>query len=492
MKLIKDFSYLLVTLALFFLLKYHNFYGLIFFLTGIFLLFKDNDFDLLNCLKVIVRSLGEYKLLSLICIFLSIFYFIKIFDPAGDLNFQKIFLRNNFSIDFLLDFINISIFFLMVIFWILILSKNISLLISKGFLIFLIINCFDIILDYFTGYSFLRGYLLFSDRPYGLIKSSSQIGAYTWLIFTYCLISYFKFKQTYNILNLWLVSFVIILLSLNRIPLIFHTINLVIVLLGIYKKHLDVKSFFKETYKQLFCIFLIILLFQNIDHRITKKYFQDSYIKISNKIIKIKLYDQKKEEFQKLISKIKNTKDFNDSTLSAADMIFIKENHNELITFLKNSQEMSLVLERFASIQVSNIDRKELLQLSNAKNQICRRVELLLLNVKLIFYETNFFGIRHDKVTNRWEKYKNEECKNEKLKHPHSISFELIHYFGIVIFLTLLFPYFSYLIYSQPIYVKIILCLLLSPSGIGSLTSASFTVLLSLILGLCLKKNEYK
>ena len=156
------------------------------------------------------------------------------------------------------------------------------------------------------------------------------------------------------------------------------------------------------------------------------------------------------------------------------------------------SLERKNLSEYFEAIP-GNVDKNDFYELDRvATAQKCRRLELLLINSKFIFYGKNYFGVRQDLLTTEWHDFRTKKCLFEKLKHPHSILFELIHYFGIIFFISLVLPYSIYLFLNQSYSIIFILGMLLSPSGIGSLTSSSFSILLSLLIGICIKKNIEK
>ena len=141
----------------------------------------------------------------------------------------------------------------------------------------------------------------------------------------------------------------------------------------------------------------------------------------------------------------------------------------------------------------SDVNKNDFYQYERTKRtQTCRRLELLLLNSKFMIYGKNFFGVRQDKLTREWNEFRSKKCMNEKLKHPHSILFEIIHYFGLIFFVLIIFSYGVYLFFTQSYTTILILGILLSPSGIGSLTSSSYSILLSLIIGICVKIKDKK
>ena len=170
----------------------------------------------------------------------------------------------------------------------------------------------------------------------------------------------------------------------------------------------------------------------------------------------------------------------------------------------KKLKNLSLSEQTFLSFQRKNlgdklkiipgdVDKREFYETDRiSETQKCRRLELLLINSKFMFLGKNYFGVRQDLLTREWQEFRTKKCLHEKLKHPHSILFEVVHYFGIIFFVILVLPYSIYLFKNQSYSIIFILGMLLSPSGIGSLTSSSFSILLSLLIGVCIKKINEK
>ena len=505
MTISRNHNYLLILISLALLLKYSNFYPLLILIVSIFLFFQENDYNFYKSYCSIITGIKKYKFFASICLILSFIYAIKIFEFDNGISIHK----NIFNPSVFFDFVNISIFFILILSWTLILSQKIVIYISKGFYIFIIICLFDLLIDFYTDYSFLRGYFSFETRS-SSIMAQPQLGAYIFMIFTFCLVAYLKFKHEYNILLLWVITFIIILFTVNRIPLFFHIVNFCIIIVNIFTIEKNFKNFLKKISIYIFSIFLITIYFFNVNQNEVKNLIKSQIVypiiktlnteryRELNTLLKLSAYAfhynkfyKKKEDSLNYVANVKNydlygldklieayqTKNLRN--LTAADQIFL-------------SLERKNLSENFEAIP-GDVDKNDFYELDKvATTQKCRRLELLLINSKFIFYGKNYFGVRQDLLTTEWHDFRTKKCLFEKLKHPHSILFELIHYFGIIFFIFLVLPYSIYLFLNQSYSIIFILGMLFSPSGIGSLTSSSFSILLSLLIGVCIKKNIEK
>ena len=465
----KDYNYFLIIIPLVLLLKYSNFYPLLLLLATQFLFLKENKFSIIKSYISIQDSLKKYKIFASLSLIMSLTYAFKLFKFSDGAIIDVELLDP--SIFF--DFINISIFFLIILFWVLLLNNKIILVFSKGFYIFLIFCCIDLIIDFYTDYSFLRGHFSFNTRASSIMEQP-QLGAYVLMLFSFCLAAYYKYKHEYNILFIWFITFVIILFTVNRIPLFFHLIYLLIIITNTYKKEKNFKFLINYSLKYILLTILVTVYFFNTNHIQIKNFIKTEIIyPLSPKLLGPEILSSLDLE-----------------NLSSLEKIDIKNLPIKYQLFL--SLNRKTLSDKFKRIPL-DVNKTEFYELDRAKReQICRRVELLLLNSKFVIYGKNFFGVRQDKLTTEWSEFRTEKCKHEKLKHPHSILFEIIHYFGIVLFFLIIISYSIFLFFTQSYTTILVLGILLSPSGIGSLTSSSFSILLSLVIGICVKQIDKK
>ena len=505
MTIFRNYNYFLILVSLVLLLKYSNFYPLLILIVSFFLFFQENDYSFYKSYYSISTSIKKYKFFTSICLILSFIYIIKIFEFTDGINFDK----DVFKPSVFFDFVNVSIFFIFVLSWVLLLSQKIIIYISKGFYIFIIICFFDLLIDFYTDYSFLRGYFSFNTRASSIL-AQPQLGAYIFIIFSFCMVAYLKFKHEYNILLLWVITFTIILFTVNRIPLVFHIINFFIIIINIYQQEKNLKKFLKRLSIYIISIILITNYFFNVNQNDIKnlikfkivypliKTIDNEYHTEINSLLNLRLYDFDYNKFYKkkedLLYYVAFTKNYD---LDSLDKLL--ENLRK-----KKLKNLSLSEQAFLSLQRKNLgDKLKIIPRDVNKlefyevdritgTQKCRRLELLLINSKFMFLGKNYFGVRQDLLTREWQEFRTKKCLNEKLKHPHSILFEVVHYFGIIFFVILVLPYSIYLFKNQSYSIIFILGMLLSPSGIGSLTSSSFSILLSLLIGVCIKKINEK
>jgi hypothetical protein len=125
----------------------------------------------------------------------------------------------------------------------------------------------------------------------------------------------------------------------------------------------------------------------------------------------------------------------------------------------------------------------------NIKEQIklqeCRRINLLNSNIKLTFSSKNITGVNN----NEYRKFLHEEeskifC-NEEIKHPHSLLFELIFFYGSIFFALIIIPFFVMIF--RPFKNKnsmFFLIIIFFPSGLGSMTSFAWTSIISFVMAL--------
>ena len=119
------------------------------------------------------------------------------------------------------------------------------------------------------------------------------------------------------------------------------------------------------------------------------------------------------------------------------------------------------------------------------KFQECRRINLLNSNIKLTFSSKNLIGVNN----NEYAKFIHDEqlkvyC-NEKIKHPHSLLFELIFLYGSIIFTFIIIPFF--IIIFRPfknINAMFFLLIIFFPSGLGSLNSFAWTSIISFVMAI--------
>ena len=483
----RDYNYFLIIIPLVLLLKYSNFYPLLLLLATQFLFLRDNKFSLIKSYISIKDSLKKYKIFALLSLIISLSYAFKLFKFSDGAIIDVELL--DLSIFF--DFINISIFFLIILFWVLLLNNKIILVFSKGFYIFLIFCCIDLIIDFYTDYSFLRGHFSFNTRASSIMEQP-QLGAYVLMLFSFCLAAYYKYKHEYNILFIWFVTFVIILFTINRIPLFFHLIYLLIIITNTYKKEKNFKFLINYSLKYILLTILVTVYFFNVNHGQIKNFIKIEIIyPVSSSLLNVN-----KKNTKKLLEEIKN--------LPISDQLYLSINIKDPKKLPEEMKNLSMTDQLFLSLNRKvlsdrfknvpyDVDKTEFYEIDRIKRgQICRRLELLLLNSKFMIYGKNFFGVRQDKLTREWSEFRTEKCKHEKLKHPHSILFEIIHYFGIVLFFLIIISYGIFLFFTQSYTTILVLGILLSPSGIGSLTSSSFSILLSLVIGICVKQIDKK
>jgi hypothetical protein len=505
----RDYNYFLIIIPLVLLLKYSNFYPLLLLLATQFLFLKDNKFSLIKSYISIQDSLKKYKIFASLSLIISLSYAFKLFKFSDGAIIDVELLDP--SIFF--DFINISIFFLIILFWVLLLNNKIILVFSKGFYIFLIFCCIDLIIDFYTDYSFLRGHFSFNTRASSIMEQP-QLGAYVLMLFSFCLAAYYKYKHEYNILFIWFITFVIILFTINRLPLIFHLIYLLIIITNTYKKEKNFKFLINYSYKYILLTILVTVYFFNVSHSQIKNFIKIEIIyPLSSKLFNNKSIDLVSEFTILSSTDKKDTKEDKKDTkksqkeiknLPISDQLFLVLNMKDInkvqkeIKNLPISDQLFLSLNRkalsdeFESVHY-DVRKTEFYEIDRIqRGQTCRRLELLLLNSKFMIYGKNFFGVRQDKLTREWSEFRSEKCKHEKLKHPHSILFEMIHYFGIILFFSIIISYGIFLFFTQSYTTILILGILLSPSGIGSLTSSSFSILLSLVIGICVKQIDKK
>ena len=119
------------------------------------------------------------------------------------------------------------------------------------------------------------------------------------------------------------------------------------------------------------------------------------------------------------------------------------------------------------------------------KLQECRRISLLNANIKLAFSSKNITGVNN---TEYREFLRGEELKvgcNEKIKHPHSLLFELIFFYGSIFFALIIIPFFVMIFRPfKNANAMFFLIIIFFPSGLGSMTSFAWTSIISFVMAL--------
>jgi hypothetical protein len=119
------------------------------------------------------------------------------------------------------------------------------------------------------------------------------------------------------------------------------------------------------------------------------------------------------------------------------------------------------------------------------KLQKCRRISLLNANIKLAFSSKNITGVNN---TEYREFLHGEESKlgcNEKIKHPHSLLFELIFFYGSIFFALIIIPFFVMIFRPfKNANAMFFLIIIFFPSGLGSMTSFAWTSIISFVMAL--------
>ena len=248
----------LIFLQLFFLyisLKYQNFYTLFFFL--IFAIEFYFNFTKKYGKKTyykfknrVLKFINENKYLIILVTFCSLIGLLKyiMFDDQY---------KHNLIIS---DYLNIILFFTLVIFWKFILSEFINLnVFFKSLYIFLIIVLIDTILDFYSNFSILKLSFNKEERAMSFF-STAILGAYIYIIQILLINISFITNQNRKWKNIFLISYTIILYSGSRIPLIFQILTLIFLFL----KDINKNFIIKENIIFFSSIFLISILFISI------------------------------------------------------------------------------------------------------------------------------------------------------------------------------------------------------------------------------------
>ena len=123
--------------------------------------------------------------------------------------------------------------------------------------------------------------------------------------------------------------------------------------------------------------------------------------------------------------------------------------------------------------------------------QKCRRISLLNTNIKLVFSSKNITGVNNAEYREFLHKEKIKLGCNEEIKHPHSLLFELIFFYGSVFFVLIIVPFF--IIIFRPFKnanAMFFLIIIFFPHGLGSMTSFAWTAIISFIMALlCINKR---
>ena len=351
----------------------------------------------------VLKFINENKYLIILATFCSLIGLLKyiMFDDQY---------KHNLIIS---DYLNIILFFTLVIFWKFILSEFINLnVFFKSLYIFLIIVLIDTILDFYSNFSILKLSFNKEERVMSFF-STAILGAYIYIIQILLINISFITNQNHKWKIIFLISYTIILYSGSRIPLIFQILTLIFLFL----KDINKNFIIKENIIFFSSIFLISIFFYS-------------------------------------------------------SIIFSKTN------IFSKTKDTIILTDKTTYYDFYNIN--EAIKLQN-----CRRINLLYTNIKLVFSSKNITGLNKTEYRQFLHKQELKIGCNEEIKHPHSLLFELIFFYGSVFFVLIIVPFF--IIIFRPFKnanAMFFLIIIFFPSGLGSMTSFAWTSIISFIMAL--------
>lgn len=323
----------------------------------------------------------------------------------------------------------------------------------------------------------LLKYIMFNDQyKYNLIISD-----YLNIIFFFTLVIFWKFILSEFInLNVFFKSLYIFLIIILIDAIIDFYSNFSILKLSLNKGD-RAMSFFSTAVLGAY-IYIIQILLINISFITNQNHKWKIIFLISYTII---LYSGSRIPliFQILTLIFLFLKDINKNFIIKENIIFFSSIFLISIFFFSpiifsKTKNTIILKDKTAYYDFYNIKEQSELQK-------CRRIILLKSNIKLVFSSKNITGLNNTEYN---QFIHNEALKlgcNEEIKHPHSLLFELIFFYGSVFFVLIIVPFF--IIIFRPFKnanAMFFLIIIFFPVGLGSMTSFAWTSIISFIMAL--------
>lgn len=329
----------------------------------------------------------------------------------------------------------------------------------------------------------LLKYIMFNDQyKYNLIISD-----YLNIIFFFTLVIFWKFILSEFInLNVFFKSLYIFLIIILIDTIIDFYSNFSILKLS-FNKGDRAMSFFSTAVLGAY-IYIIQILLINISFITNQNHKWKIIFLISYTII---LYSGSRIPliFQILTLIFLFLKDINKNFIIKENIIFFSSIFLISIFFFSPiifSKTKNTIILKDKIAYYDFYDIKEQIEL-----QKCRRISLLNTNIKLVFSSKNITGVNNAEYREFLHKEKIKLGCNEEIKHPHSLLFELIFFYGSVFFVLIIVPFF--IIIFRPFKnanAMFFLIIIFFPHGLGSMTSFAWTAIISFIMALlCINKR---
>ena len=323
----------------------------------------------------------------------------------------------------------------------------------------------------------LLKYIMFNDQ----YKSNLIISDYLNIIFFFTLLIFWKFILSEFInLNVFFRSLYIFLIIILIDVIIDFYSNFSILKLS-FNKGDRAMSFFSTAVLGAY-IYIIQILLINISFITNQNHKWKNIFLISYTII---LYSGSRIPliFQILTLIFLFLKDINKNFIIKENIIFFS-----FILLISIFFFSPIIFSKKKDIIILN-DRNAYYDFYNiteaVKLQKCRRISLLNANIKLAFSSKNITGVNN---TEYREFLHGEESKlgcNEKIKHPHSLLFELIFFYGSIFFALIIIPFFVMIFRPfKNANAMFFLIIIFFPSGLGSMTSFAWTSIISFVMAL--------